>query len=78
MFGSILEQTNECSNAYKENLVRTLKMATRNNKSSTPLKGANEPNLKSFYDLWGFEKQKKFGQRERSSSKGPQYPHVSS
>jgi hypothetical protein len=44
MFGSILEQTSECTNANKENSIITLKMAARN-KSSTPLKGANEPNL---------------------------------
>jgi hypothetical protein len=53
MFGSILEQTSECNNAKKANSIRTLKMATRN-KSSIPLKGANEPNLESFYNLWGF------------------------
>ncbi len=38
MFGLILEQTNECNNANKEN-------------------------LKSFYDLWGFGRQRKFGQQ---------------
>jgi hypothetical protein len=53
MFGSILEQTSECSNANKENSIRALKMAVIN-KSSTPLKGANEPNVKSFYNLWAF------------------------
>jgi hypothetical protein len=53
MFGSILEQTSECNNVNKKNLVKVLKIATRN-KSSIPLKGANEPNPKSFYNLWGF------------------------
>jgi hypothetical protein len=48
-----LEQTRECSNANKVNSVRALKMAARN-KSSTPLKGANEPNPKYFYNMWGF------------------------
>jgi hypothetical protein len=61
MFGSILEQTSECCCVDKENLVTTLKMAARNIKSSTPLKGANEPNLESLYDLWGFGKLRKFG-----------------
>jgi len=38
-----------------------IKMVARNIKSSTPLKGANEPNPKSFYDLWGFGRLREFG-----------------
>jgi hypothetical protein len=76
MFASILEQIGECYRANKENLITTFKMATRNIKSSTPLKGANEPNLESFYDLWGLVKLKKCGQQKWSLQK--QYPHVSS
>jgi hypothetical protein len=61
MFGSILEQTNECCCVDKKNLITTLKMVVRNIKSSTPLKGANEPNREYFYDLWGFGRLRKFG-----------------
>ncbi len=59
MFGSILEQISECNNINKENSIKTLKMTTRNNKSYTPFKGANERNLESYYDLWGFRRQRK-------------------
>jgi hypothetical protein len=61
MFGWILEQISECCCVDKKNSVTTVKMAVRNIKSSTPLKGANEPNPESFYDLWGFGRLRKFG-----------------
>jgi hypothetical protein len=41
---SILEPTNGNGNVEKENLVKTLKMATKNNKPPTPIKGENDPN----------------------------------
>jgi hypothetical protein len=59
LFGSILEQISECNNRNKENSIKTLKTTTKNNKSHTPLKGANEHNLESYYDLWGFRRQRK-------------------
>jgi hypothetical protein len=63
LFGSILEQISECNNINKKNSIKTLKMTTRNNKSYTRLKGANERNLKSYYDLWGFRRQRKSNKR---------------
>ncbi len=41
---SILELTNENGNVEKENLVKALKMATKNNKPPTPIRGEDDPN----------------------------------
>jgi hypothetical protein len=41
---SILKPTNENGNVEKENLVKVFKMATKNNKPPTPIKGENDPN----------------------------------
>jgi len=41
----ILEPTNENGNVEKKNLVKALKMAIKNNKPPTPIKGENDPNL---------------------------------
>jgi len=41
---SILELTNEKGNVEKENLVKALKMATKNNKPPTPIRGEDDHN----------------------------------